>query len=114
MEATSKVVHTATISNNCPICYANDGLEFTFTQQIKDTPLYSKSEKNVNGSLYCHNCNSAVYPVNWTEDIERVNDYHKKLAVPEHQGIKLKPLAYVIIVADLLVLIAIVYFVILR
>lgn len=59
--------------------------------------------------LFCHNCNHTIYPVNWNDDIERVYSYHKKLAVPRSTGYKLKPLAYLFIVIDIIVMGVVVY-----
>ncbi len=109
METKKHLLHSARISNNCPECFQTDGLEFSFSQDEKETQLFKKASTKIEEVLYCHNCNSVVYPVNWNDDIERVYQYHKKQAKPFSASYKLKPLAYLIIVVDIIVLAAIIY-----
>ncbi len=104
------VLHTAKINNNCPECYSKEGLEFTFEQENYENQFYSKARKEVIETLYCHNCNQQVFPVNWTEDIERVHEYHSKLAQPKSSGLKLKPVAYAIILFDVVTIAIIIYY----
>lgn len=110
MKTTETTIHTAKLTNNCPTCYATDGLELTFTQTIKETLFYNKAATETNDSLHCHTCNQTIYPVDWNEDIERVYDYNKKLAVPNNKGYTLKTLAYWIIFVDVLIMAALVYY----
>lgn len=110
MNRTEKTIHTAKISNNCPTCYATDGLEFTFKQHIKENSFYKKAANETTEDLKCHSCNSKIYPVDWNEDIERVYAYNKKLAVIDEKGYTLKPLAYWILVLDLAVLVVLLYY----
>ncbi|CAH8284594.1 hypothetical protein EV196_101254 [Mariniflexile fucanivorans] len=66
------------LNNNCPICYNNDGLELTCSQKIVETNFYKKVTSEIKYDMACGNCKSTIYPVNWTDDIERVFEYHKK------------------------------------
>ena len=104
------LLHTARIKNNCPECYANNGLEFSFSQLEIENKFYSKAKKEVIEKLYCHHCKEQVYPVKWDEDIERVYEYHRKLAIPRGSGLKLKPLAYIIILVDAITIAALIYY----
>ncbi|NND62825.1 MAG: hypothetical protein HKN48_06480 [Flavobacteriaceae bacterium] len=104
------VLHSARINNNCPECYSTEGLEFTFEQENFENRFYSKAKKEVIETLYCHNCKQQVFPVSWTEDIERVHQYHSKLAKPKSSMIKLKPLAYILILFDVITIAVIIYF----
>lgn len=81
-----------------------------FSQTKTDHPLYTKANKEIEEVLFCYHCQHTIYPINWTEDIERVYEYHKKLATPKNSGIKLKPLAYMLIGFDLLVLGVLLYY----
>jgi len=110
METKTHILHTAKVNNNCPECYSTDGLEFTFSQEEVDNKLYSKAKKEVLEELRCEKCDQVIYPVNWTQDIERVYDYNKKLVKPKSAGIKLKPLAYIFILIDTLILAALIYY----
>lgn len=103
------LLHTAKINNNCPECFSTEGLEFSFSQEEKENKLYSKASNDIEEVLFCHNCQHTIYPVNWTEDIERVYAYQKKLATPKNTSYKLKPLAIVIIVSDLIAIGVLVY-----
>ncbi|MCG2418015.1 hypothetical protein K8089_03200 [Aequorivita sp. F47161] len=101
-------IHTAHLKNNCPTCFGADGLEFTFTQKEKETPFYNKPASQLAETLYCHTCKNTIYPVNWTEDIERVFDYNKKIAETNKHYLKVKPLFYIsVLVAIIIVAIAI-------
>ncbi len=110
MEKKTRVLHTAKINNNCPECYSTDGLEFIFSQEEVENKLYSKANKEVVEILHCQTCDQDIYPVNWTQDIERVYDYHRKVAEPKNSGIKLKPLAYLLILTDALIIAWIIYY----
>jgi len=110
MEKRTHILHKAQVNNNCPECYSAEGLEFIFSQEEVQNKLYSKANKEVIEILHCHTCDQDIYPVKWTEDIEQVFDYHRKLAKPKNSGIKLKPLAYLLILIDALIITAIIYY----
>lgn len=110
MSNKSNTLHTARLKNNCPTCFRDDGLEFTFSQDEKENALMHQPSKEIAHSLYCHNCKNAIYPVNWTEDIERVFDYNKKIAETNRQYLKVKPLFYILILVAILLIAATVYF----
>ena len=110
MNIIKQLLHSAKINNNCPECFSTEGLEFSFSQEENENKLYSKASSVIEEKLYCHNCNHTIYPVNWTEDIERVYNYHKKLATPKSSAIKLKPLALILIISDLILLGVLVYY----
>ncbi len=103
-------LHTARLNNNCPTCYATDGLELTFSQEKAENTFYKKTEKEISSKMYCHTCNQNIFPVNWTDDIERVYEYNRKLAAPSSTGIKLKSLVYILILLAIIVVAAVVYY----
>ncbi len=109
MSSKINTLHTARLKNNCPTCFGTDGLEFTFTQVEKESPLYKKPAAEIESRLYCHTCKNDIYPVNWTEDIERVFDYNKKIAETNKQYLKVKPLFYVLVIVAIVLVAAIVY-----
>ena len=76
MPITKHTIHTARLNNNCPSCYATDGLEITFTQEKTENQFFEKADKEINGKVYCHTCKQDIFPVTWTADIERVPEYH--------------------------------------
>lgn len=110
MEKKTHLLHTAKVNNNCPECYSTEGLEFTFSQEEVENKLYSKAKGEILETLQCKNCQQVIYPVNWTTDIERMYDYNRKLVKPLGTGMKLKPLAYILIIIDALILGAIIYY----
>lgn len=107
---TTHTLHTARLINNCPTCFAKDGLELTISQEKTENKFYEKGEKQINSKIYCHTCDHDIFPVDWTDDIERVHEYNKKLAVPISTAVKLKPLLYFIIILDVAILGALIYY----
>lgn len=109
MTSKTTTLHTARLKNNCPTCFGTDGLEFTFTQKENETALFKKPDATIENALYCHSCKNSIYPVNWTEDIERVFDYNKKIAETNKQFLKVKPLFYILVVVAIVLVAAVVY-----
>lgn len=110
MNQRTHIIHTAQLKNNCPTCYGNDGMEFTFTQDEKENALWNKPDAVIKEILYCHNCKTTIYPVNWTDDIELVYEYNKKLAETHRHHLRVKPLAYILLFGSVIVIAALVYF----
>ena len=104
------ILHTARLKNNCPTCFGADGLEFTFTQSEKDSAFFKRPASEIESKLFCHTCTNDIYPVNWTEDIERVFEYNKKLAATKKYNLKVKPLFYIVLLSAIMVVVAAVYF----
>ena len=109
MTLTTHNLHNARLKNNCPTCFGTDGLEFSFKQEEKESAFFTKPSKQINESLYCHNCKSMIYPVNWNEDIERVYEYNKKIAETQRQFLKVKPLLYIVMLVAIIVVAAAIY-----
>ena len=109
METKTHILHTGRLKNNCPTCFGTDGLEFTFTQVEKENSFFKKPASEIESNLYCHTCKNDIYPVNWTEDIERVFDYNKKIAETNKQYLKVKPLFYILVIAAIVLIAALVY-----
>lgn len=85
------------LKNNCPECYSNEGLRLKFKQKIKDTKYHKSITSKVKHEITCKTCNNIIYPVQWTEDIERVVEYHKKAFVPKQKSTFLKKPAWILI-----------------
>lgn len=114
MGTTTHVLHNARATNNCPECYGNDGLEFTFSQKMVESVFMKKPDPKVTELLYCHTCNNQIYPVSWTDDIERVYKYNKKIAEEKRLPLKLKPLLYGFILLDAIIVGGLIYYFVLR
>jgi uncharacterized Fe-S center protein len=112
MKTKTHVLHTAKLNNNCPECFNANGLELTFTQEEKENLLFRKPATKIDEKLYCHTCKNNIFPVNWTEDIERVFDYNKKIAETNKQYLKVRPLFYIAVVLAIIVVAIGVYFII--
>ncbi len=83
MEKQFLTVKEFQLNNNCPECFSKDGLRLTFKQRFKETPFYKKITPEIDQSIECLVCNTTIYPVRWTDDIERVFEYHKKAFSPK-------------------------------
>ena len=98
------------LSNNCPECYSNSGLQLTFKQSFIENLLYKANTKAISKELNCTNCNTQIFPVRWTDDIELVVAYQERALKPKSRSLKLKPLAWVLILFDLILLVGIVLY----
>ena len=85
------------LNNNCPECYSTKGLYLTFKQKFVETKFYKSITSEIKHIIECNTCNTVIYPVKWTNDIERVFEYQKKTFVPKKSSIYLKKTAWVII-----------------
>ena len=85
------------LNNNCPECYSNTGLQLTFKQEFIETKLHKTLTQKVSTHLHCNTCNTEIFPVRWTDDIERVYNYHLRAFTPKRSYLKLKPFAFILI-----------------
>jgi len=101
--ATSKlhVIKAADLSNNCPECF-NQELQLSFYQKHLKNRFFHRITKDVTYQLKCKKCESTLYPVKWTADIERVFEYYQKMAVPKKATIRFSALFYVLLLVLLL------------
>jgi hypothetical protein len=95
--ATEKLVliKEANLTNNCPECF-NQDLKLTFYQKHRDGKLFHHVTGEVTNQIICKKCGSDIYPAKWTDDIERIFDYYKKMVQPEKTSLNLKPLFYIL------------------
>ncbi|SDR82667.1 hypothetical protein SAMN04515667_0771 [Formosa sp. Hel1_31_208] len=96
------------LNNNCPECYSTEGLELTFKQRFVENALYKAITDDLINEMHCKVCDTAIFPVRWTDEIEQVVAYQKRAATPKPKSIKLKRLGWLFILADLLVLIVVI------
>ncbi len=83
MESKFIPIQTFNLNNNCPECYSKAGLQLTFKQKTKENKFYKAVTPEVTYHMLCNTCNTTIYPVRWTPDIERVFDYHQKTLTPQ-------------------------------
>lgn len=98
-----EVIKESDITNNCPECF-NQDMKITFYQKHKYGKLFHRITDKVTHQIKCNTCDSIIYPVRWTEDIERIFEYNQKMAIPEKASLWFTTLFYVL----LLLLIALV------
>lgn len=103
------VLKEADITNNCPECY-NQELKLTFFQKHTYNAFYHRTTNEVTHEIKCKKCNSIIYPVNWTPDIERVFDYYNKLVSPDRPSVRFTTLFFIILILMIALVGAGVYF----
>lgn len=81
------VIKEADMNNNCPECF-NQDLKLTFFQKHTYGSLLRKITGELSHTLVCNTCKSTIYPVSWTEDIERMFSYYQKTAIPLEKSSK--------------------------
>ena len=96
------------LNNNCPECYSKKGLLLTFQQKLKETKFYKSITSKITHKIECKTCNTIIYPVQWTEDIERVFEYQKKAFVPKKSSKYFKKAYWITITLILIVVIVII------
>ncbi|WP_370477698.1 hypothetical protein [Tamlana flava] len=85
------------LKNNCPQCYSTDGLRLIFKQKIVETNFHKSITSEINQELACKKCNCIIYPVQWTDDIERVVAYQNKVFTPKKASTYLKKMSWIVI-----------------
>ncbi len=105
------ILKEAPLTNNCPECYSTEGLTLSFKQKKVASALIHRVTSEVVESIDCKNCNTKIYPVRWTDDIERVYDYHKKTVTPKKTSFKLTPLFIWLLVIDALLITGVILYV---
>ena len=106
----SIVLKEVRLNNHCPECYSNEDLTLTFRQMFVENAFYKALTENTTHSLSCKKCNSEIFPVRWTDDIEQVVDYHKRATAPKPKSVKLKKTAWALILIALILVLGIVLF----
>jgi hypothetical protein len=103
-----KVIKQASLTNNCPECY-NQDLSLTFFQKHICGPFYHRTTGELKRELKCNTCKSLLYPVSWTEDIERSVEYYEKAVQPEKTAIRFRPLFYILVLLGVVMAGAFIY-----
>lgn len=105
MEEKLITIKDVSLNNNCPECYSTEGLTLTFKQKFKENAFYKSITNDIVEELSCKNCDTKIYPVSWTDDIDRIVAYQKKAFIPKKASLKLKRLAWIVLIAiDVIVL----------
>jgi hypothetical protein len=103
------VLKEADITNNCPKCY-NQELKLTFFQKHTFNAFYHRTTNEVTHEIKCKKCDSTIYPVDWTPDIERVFDYYNKLVSADRSAVRFTTLFFIGLILLLCLVAAGIYF----
>jgi hypothetical protein len=101
MTTTSKLIRKAELKTNCPECYTTDGLMVEFYQPYVNGRWYKRFLDELSSKMYCTKCETEIFPVSWTPDIERVYDYHKKSTKMRSSKRHWKPLAFIVMLTGI-------------
>ncbi|NJB71168.1 hypothetical protein GGR42_001630 [Saonia flava] len=103
-----EVIKEADLTNNCPECF-NQDIKLSFYQKHRYTKFYHKVTGEVSNQIKCNKCSSVIYPVKWTEDIERSFDYYQKMVEPKKKSVQYTTLFYILILLVISLIVAGVY-----
>lgn len=98
------------LNNHCPECYSKEDLVLTFKQKFIENAFFKALSKTTTHSLSCKKCNTEIFPVRWSDEIEQVVDYHIRATSPKPKSLKLKGMAWLLILVLILIIFGIVYF----
>lgn len=86
------------LPNNCPECYGKGGLVLTFKQKVAETRFYKSITSEILQEIKCKTCQSPVYPVQWTDDIERIVEYQQKAFTPMATSTYIKKATWIVLI----------------
>lgn len=102
-------IQESALTNNCPECF-NQDLSLTFYQRHIYGRLFHRTTKDVSHEICCNKCGSVIYPVKWTDDIERSFDYYRKMVKPDKASVRFSTLFFVLLLLLICLVGAGVYF----
>ena len=70
--------------------------------------LYRSITSQISHEIDCKICNTTIYPVKWTEDIERVFEYQKKACVSKKASTYFKKILWIAIISTIIIAIALI------
>jgi hypothetical protein len=91
-----EVIKESVITNNCPECF-NQDMTLSFFQKHLYSKFYHRVTPVVEHQIRCNKCQSIIYPVKWTEDIERIFEYYRKTVEPKASKTRFTVFFYVLI-----------------
>ena len=90
-------IKEVSLNNHCPECFSKKGLQLSFSQKFIENTFYKSITSEIKHEITCNTCNSIIYPVRWTDDIDRVFEYQKKAFSPKKTSTYLKKISWIII-----------------
>ncbi|CAM4116213.1 hypothetical protein [Zobellia nedashkovskayae] len=103
------IIKEADLTNNCPECFSQD-LKLSFYQKHKQGKLFNSITNEVTYKIVCNKCGTDIYPVSWTDDIERSFKYYQKMVVPDRSTVTFTSLFWILTLLLVAVVAAGVYF----
>ena len=100
-------IKEVSLNNNCPECYSKKGLKLSFSQKFKENNFYKSITSEITHDIECTICKTIIYPVQWTDDIDRVFEYQLKALNPKKTSTYLKKISWVIIFITLAMMIGV-------
>tara|TARA_R110002050_G_scaffold94765_2_gene197167 strand:- start:22274 stop:22624 length:351 start_codon:yes stop_codon:yes gene_type:complete len=91
------LIKEVNLKNNCPECYSKKGLNLSFKQRFIETKFKKSITTEIKHDIECKTCNTIIYPVQWTDDIERIVAYQKRAFTPKKASTYLKKASWIII-----------------
>lgn len=101
-------IQKAELTNNCPECF-NQDMTLTFFQKHTYGRFFHRITGEITHEIRCNKCDSLIYPVNWTDDIERSFEYYQKMVNPDRASIRFTILFYVLLLLLIVIVGAFVY-----
>lgn len=105
-----EVLKEADLTNNCPECF-NQDLKLSFYQKHRYGKLFHKTTNEITHQMVCNKCGTTIYPVSWTDDIERSFKYYQKMVTPKRGSLKFTSLFWILALLLIAVVAAGVYIV---
>lgn len=105
MEEEYLTIKKVVLNNNCPECFNMGDLFLTFKQKVVENKFYKSITSEIKHGIACKTCNTNIYPVQWTDDIERVVDYQKRAFTPKPSSTYLKKASWIVIIVVILLII---------
>ena len=94
MQKTENPIKQTQLANHCPECFSQDTLELSFYQRNFKNILWNYTSNQIFSELRCNKCQTIIYPIRWTKEIELVHDFYLKTVVAK-KNIRLYKLGYV-------------------
>ena len=111
MEEDYLTIKKVILNNNCPECFNTGNLFLTFKQKVIENNFYKSITSEIKHEIACRTCNTNIYPVQWTDDIERVVDYQKRAFTPKPSSTYLKKASWIVIllIAALIIVLSLIF-----
>ena len=109
MNNTFFTIKEVRLNNYCPECYSQEELWLTIKQKSTENDFYKAVTEDTIHSLFCKKCSTEIFPIRWSEEIEQVVVYHMRAAVPKPKSLKLKKIAWILILTLAVVLLGVIF-----